>query len=215
VRAWDDRVAGRADGALELNVDDDLRAYSADVISRTCFGSNYVKGKEVFAMIRELQQTVTKPNLLAEMTGLRFLPTRSSRAAWRLNRRVRTLILDLVKESAGGGREDDGPNLLTALLRSAKADAGSVAAAEDFVVDNCKNIYFAGYETTAVTAAWCLMLLALHPDWQRRVRDEAREALGGGAAPDFLSLQKMKQVRVTFVHDVTRRDGVWTSAELF
>ncbi|KAM0834448.1 hypothetical protein ACQ4PT_063598 [Festuca glaucescens] len=193
VRAWEDRLA---DGVLDLNVDDDLRAYSADVISRTCFGSSYVRGKKIFAMIRELQKTVTKPNLLAEMTGLSFLPTTSNRAAWRLNRRVRSLILDVVKESGcGGGRdEEDGPNLLTAMLRSAEAEAGSVAAAEDFVVDNCKSIYFAGYETTAVTAAWCLMLLALHPDWQRRVRDEAREALAGGAAPDSLSLQKMKQL---------------------
>ena len=60
-------------------------------------------------------------------------------------------------------------------------------------MDNCKNIYFAGYETTAVTAAWCLMLLALHPEWQDLVRDEARQACAG-AAPDFASLHKMKQV---------------------
>ncbi|KAM0824590.1 hypothetical protein ACQ4PT_070091 [Festuca glaucescens] len=197
VRAWEDRVAAGSGGVLDLKVDDDLRAYSADVISRTCFGSSYVRGKKIFAMIRELQKTVTKPNLLAEMTGLSFLPTRSNRAAWRLNRRVRSLILDVVKESGGGGRDEGEPNLLTAMLRSAEAEAGSVAAAEDFVVDNCKSIYFAGYETTAVTAAWCLMLLALHPDWQRRVRDEAREALAGGAAPDFVSLQKMKQVRLS------------------
>ncbi|CAM0907623.1 unnamed protein product [Alopecurus aequalis] len=196
VRAWEDRVGGSGEGgALDLKVDDDIRAYSADVISRSCFGSSYLKGKKIFAMIRELQKTVARPNLLAEMTGMRFLPTRSSWAAWWLNRRVRRLILDVVRESGAAGDEDAG-NLLTAMLRSVEAEAdgggGGGAPTDDFVVDNCKNIYFAGYETTAVTAAWCLMLLALHPEWQRRVRDEAQEA--PGAAPDFQSLQKMKQL---------------------
>nr|AFK40287.1 unknown [Lotus japonicus] len=46
---------------------------------------------------------------------------------------------------------------------------------KQFVVDNCKNIYFAGHETTAVAASWCLMLLALHPEWQTRIRTEVAE----------------------------------------
>ncbi|RCV14534.1 hypothetical protein SETIT_2G434000v2 [Setaria italica] len=193
VESWEDRIISRDNngggGGLELKIDDDIRAYSADVISRTCFGSSYVKGKEIFAMIRELQKTVSKPNLLAEMTGLSSLPTRANRAAWRLNRQVSRLVLDVVRESGNDDR-----NLLSAMLRSAASSGGSVAA-EDFIVDNCKNIYFAGYETTAVTAAWCLMLLALHPEWQCRVRDEVRHACAGaGAAPDFTSLQRMKKL---------------------
>ncbi|RLN34875.1 hypothetical protein C2845_PM03G16460 [Panicum miliaceum] len=189
VGAWEDRISNNRSGGgcLELRIDDDIRAYSADVISRTCFGSSYVKGKEIFAMIRELQKTVSKPSLLAEMTGLSFLPTRTNRAAWRLNRQVRRLVLDVVRESG-----DDDRNLLNAMLRSAASSGGTVAA-EDFIVDNCKNIYFAGYETTAVTAAWCMMLLALHPEWQGRVREEVRQACAG-AAPDFTSLQKMKKL---------------------
>jgi cytochrome P450 len=194
---------GRGGGLeLELRVDDDIRAYSADVISRACFGSSYVKGKEIFAVIRELQKTVSKPNLLAEMTGLSSLPTRSNRAAWRLNRQVRALVLDVVR----GSGDDDGDNLLNAMLRSSAAASGGGGgvAAEDFIVDNCKNIYFAGYETTAVTAAWCLMLLALHPEWQAQVRDEARQACAAAAAaPDFTSLQRMKKVgssSVGFIH---------------
>ncbi|KAL6896622.1 hypothetical protein ACP4OV_007194 [Aristida adscensionis] len=197
VESWEERLlhqpefGGVNGSALELKVDDDIRAYSADVISRTCFGSSYVRGKEIFAMIRELQKTVAKPSLLAEMTGLSSLPTASNRAAWRLNRRVRELILGVVRDSG-----DDDVNLLSSMLRSV-ATSGDRAAAEDFVVDNCKNIYFAGYESTAVTAAWCMMLLALHPEWQDRVRDEVGEAsagAGGAAAPDFPSLQKMKKL---------------------
>ena len=192
VAAWEDRMIsddnrGGGGGCLELRVDDDMRAYSADVISRACFGSSYVKGKEIFALIRELQKTVSskQPNLVAEMTGLSL---RTNRAAWRLNRQVRSLILGVARESGDGDR-----NLLNAMLRSAASSGGGAVAAEDLIVDNCKNIYFAGYETTAVTAAWCMMLLALHPEWQARVRDEVRQACAG--APDFTSsLQKMKKV---------------------
>ncbi|GJN10661.1 hypothetical protein PR202_ga28774 [Eleusine coracana subsp. coracana] len=63
----------------------------------------------------------------------------------------------------------------------------------DFVVDNCKNIYFAGYETTAVTAAWCMMLLALHPDWQDQVRHEVQQACAHDVL-DLAALQKMKKL---------------------
>ncbi|GJN10662.1 hypothetical protein PR202_ga28775 [Eleusine coracana subsp. coracana] len=86
VNSWqhrlDDATASNNNngGVVELKVDDDIRAYSADVISRTCFGSSSVmnnsKGERIFAVIRELQKAVAKPNLLAEMTGLSFLPTR-------------------------------------------------------------------------------------------------------------------------------------------
>lgn len=185
VNAWEHSSSSSSssdDGSVELKVDDDLRAYSADVISRACFGSSDDKGKRIFAVIRELQKTVAKPNLLAEMTGLSFLPSRSSRAAWRLNRLVRELILDVARENHHG---DDGMNLLSAMLRS--------AGGEDFIVDNCKNIYFAGYETTAVTAAWCMMLLALHPEWQDQVRHEVRHACAHDP-PDFASLHRMKKV---------------------
>lgn len=198
VASWGDRTGG---GGVELKIDDDIRAYSADVISRTCFGSSYVKGKRIFAAIRELQKAVSKPNLLAEMTGLSFLPTRTNREAWRLNRVVRDLVLDVVRE---GG--DDDRNLLNAMLRSASSSggcSGDRVAVEEFVVDNCKNIYFAGYETTAVTAAWCMMLLALHPEWQDLVRDEVRQACGGG---DFASLHKMKKVVYSYVRTYVRNN---------
>ena len=67
-------------------------------------------------------------------------------------------------------------DLLQMILEGAKSleeDNNSLNISRDkFIVDNCKNIYFAGHETTAITASWCLMLLAAHPDWQARVRSE-------------------------------------------
>jgi cytochrome P450 len=105
---------------------------------------------------------------------------------------VHKLILEIVKES---GEER---NLLRAILLSASSSKVELAEAENFIVDNCKSIYFAGYESTAVTAAWCLMLLGLHPEWQDRVREEVQEVCAGQPV-DSQSLQKMKNVYAPFL----------------
>lgn len=71
---------------------------------------------------------------------------------------------------------------------------------KNFIVDNCKNIYFAGHESTSVAASWCLMLLALHPQWQTRIRNEMFEACPNGSL-DVDSLPKLKSVKfITFIH---------------
>ncbi|VAI06005.1 unnamed protein product [Triticum turgidum subsp. durum] len=186
VESWETRV-DKSGGTLDIKIDDDIRAYSADVISRTCFGSSYVKGKKIFLKLRELQKAVSKPNVLAEMTGLRFFPTKKNRQAWGLHKQVHRLILEIVKESG----EDK--NLLRAILHSASSNKVGLREAENFIVDNCKSIYFAGYESTAVTAAWCLMLLGLHPEWQDRVRQEVLHVCGGRPL-DSQSLHKMKNL---------------------
>lgn len=64
-----------------------------------------------------------------------------------------------------------------------------------FIVDNCKSIYFAGHESTAAAASWCLMLLALHPEWQARIRTEIAEVCGDNM-PDADSITKMKWVYI-------------------
>ena len=186
LESWEARV-DKSGGTVDIKIDDDIRAYSADVISRTCFGSSYVKGKKIFLKLRELQKAVSKPNVLAEMTGLRFFPTKKNRQAWGLHKQVHRLILEIVKESG----EDK--NLLRAILHSASSSKLGLREAENFIVDNCKSIYFAGYESTAVTAAWCLMLLGLHPEWQDRVRQEVLDVCGGRPL-DSQSLQNMKNL---------------------
>jgi cytochrome P450 len=79
------------------------------------------------------------------------------------------------------------------VLEGAKASDLSQNAADSFIVDNCKNIYLAGYETTATSATWCLMLLASNQEWQERVRAEVLQVCQG-RAPDADMLRKMKQV---------------------
>ena len=96
----------------------------------------------------------------------------------------------MVKERTEAGYEKD---LLQMVLEGAKNSDLSRDDIDRFIVDNCKNIYLAGYETTAVSATWCLMLLAANPDWQERIRAEAVE-ICRGQIPDADMIRKMKQV---------------------
>ncbi|KAH7515577.1 hypothetical protein FEM48_Zijuj10G0041400 [Ziziphus jujuba var. spinosa] len=60
---------------------------------------------------------------------------------------------------------------------------------DTFIVDNCKNIYFAGYETTVSSAMWTL--LAINSQWQGKARAEVLE-ICGGQMPDANMLRNMK-----------------------
>ena len=70
-------------------------------------------------------------------------------------------------------------DLLQMVLEGAKNSEFSQEETDSFIVDNCKKIYLAGNQTTAVSAVWCLLLLAANPDWQARVRDEVVEICKG------------------------------------
>lgn len=91
------------------------------------------------------------------------------------------------RELTGDAADQD---LLHALHRGAPRHG---RAADDFVVDNCRNIYFAGHETVATVAKWVLVLLASNPEWQARVRREVAEVCDG-LVPGAEMLRRMTLV---------------------
>ncbi|KAJ1263395.1 hypothetical protein BS78_09G181400 [Paspalum vaginatum] len=188
LRSWEDTVAAAPGGVAEIGVDDDIRSFSFDVISRACFGGDYSRGREIFLRLRALSGLMSETSVIFTIPSLRHLPTEKNRRIWRLTHEIRALILQLAAErkAASAASQD----FLGSIIDSSRGQP----RADDFVVDNCKNIYFAGHETSAVTATWCLMLLAAHPEWQRRARAEALEALraSDSAAPDFDAVARMR-----------------------
>lgn len=117
-----------------------------------------------------------------------------------LEKEIESLIWELVEErkrecSETSSSEKD---LMQLLLEAAMTDQSlGKDFSKRFIVDNCKNIYFAGHETTAVAASWCLMLLALHPEWQTRIRTEVAELCPNGV-PDADSVPLLKTVHMQF-----------------
>ncbi|XP_042375098.1 cytochrome P450 714C2-like isoform X2 [Zingiber officinale] len=178
--------------ATEIVVDEELRRFSADVVSRACFGSSFADGKEIFSRLRKLQMVMSKSSMLIGIPGLRYLPLKRNREEWKLNREIRALISNIVKERMEHSSESPAKDLLQSIIEGGSAVMNSdLGSAETFIVDNCKNLYFAGHETVSVTATWCLMLLASHPQWQDSVRDEVLEVFQGRKI-DFDMIRKLK-----------------------
>ena len=124
-----------------------------------------------------------------------YLPTKSNRESRRLEKEIKASILKLVKETKEIGTQKD---MLQLIFEGAKKIGLDEAAAYDYSVDNCRSIYLAGYETTASSAMWTLMLLAINPDWQARARAEVLEIFQGQQVLDADMIQKMKLVRSLF-----------------
>lgn len=109
------------------------------------------------------------PEVMRDVARFGLLEVAPIPAAWldRLRRtgrsdaeaRLRRIARDIAT------RAPTDPHQLTALLR----DVGPLA-------DNLFGFMIAGFETSALGAAWALYLLALHPDWQAAVQAEAADA---------------------------------------
>lgn len=195
---WSNKIEAEG-GVADIKIDECLRNFSGNVISRVCFGSNYAKNEEIFLKLNTLQELLSWKNMSRRIPGMSYLPTKTNREIWSLEKDVNEMIVQVVNERKKSAFEKD---LLQMVIENVKDDNLSKEDIDSFIVDNCKNIYLAGYETTAVSATWCLMLLASNQDWQDRVRAEVLE-ICGGRIPDLSMLGKMKQLAMV-INEVLR-----------
>ena len=59
VNSWKSKIE-KEGGTIDINIDNDLKSFSGDVISRACFGSNFSKGEEIFHKITALEDLMSK-----------------------------------------------------------------------------------------------------------------------------------------------------------
>ncbi|MED6185412.1 hypothetical protein PIB30_056830 [Stylosanthes scabra] len=58
-------------GNADIKVDDYLKKFSADVISKACFGRDYSKGQEIFSKVVALQKLMSKSSFSVMILGMR------------------------------------------------------------------------------------------------------------------------------------------------
>lgn len=130
------------------------------------------------------------------MPNIRFLPTKQNKEQWRLEKEVYSIIMETTRKCT---MEKVGEGMIHTLVDGANHGELGPSTPQQFIVDNCKDLYLAAFEVTGIAAIWGLMLLAAHPDWQALARAEVLE-LCGREMPDAEKLSKMKVVCYNYLY---------------
>uniref|UniRef100_A0A453HP72 Secologanin synthase n=1 Tax=Aegilops tauschii subsp. strangulata TaxID=200361 RepID=A0A453HP72_AEGTS len=69
LEAWESMLDD-AGGSREIDVDGYLRNFSADVIARACFGSDFTTGEEIFYKLRQLQKAISQQDTLVGLSAV-------------------------------------------------------------------------------------------------------------------------------------------------
>jgi cytochrome P450 len=170
---------------------------AADVIFRTLFSIpiDHEVAAQVFTRFRDYQRSAPILNIAAFLPLPRWLPRFHSRRTKKAAQDIRSLISRLTAERqaqiTAGTAPDD---LATKIMTTVDPQTGETFTTEE-MIDQVAIFFLAGHETSASALAWCLYLVATHPDWQETLAEEAK-ALDRGE--DFATVARLKLSRDTF-----------------
>jgi len=192
------RFASRA-GADPVEVEEECSHAAADVIFRTLFSIpiEHEIASEVFYEFRAYQRSQPIVNIAAFVPLPRWLPrffNRRTRASARL---IRGLIQGLTAERMARIKAGHAPaDLATKIMTTTDPETGDTLSTGE-MVDQVAIFFLAGHETSASALAWGLYLMAMFPEAQARVAEEA-DAAFAAHGDDFAAISKLSYTRDVF-----------------
>jgi cytochrome P450 len=200
------RVSGWPDGGT-LAFDREMRSITLTVLTRTLLSSDVGADAidEIEQLLRVLLSELVTQGISANVPGLAWVPTRSNRRFSAANRRLRTLLTDVIDGYRTAGQ--DHGDLISILMRARDDDTGAGMTNEQ-LRDEATTLVIAGSETTGNTIAWACYLLARHPQIQARLQAEADLMLAGADA-DYETVSRLPFTRAVITETLRLYSPIW------
>jgi cytochrome P450 len=200
------RISAWPDGGT-LAFDREMRSITLTVLARTLLSSDIGADAidEIERLLRVLLSELVARGISANVPGLAWVPTRSNRRFSAANRRLRTLLADVIDVYRRVGA--DHGDLISILMRARDDDTGAGMTNEQ-LRDEATTLVIAGSETTGNTIAWACYLLAQHPRIQERLQQEVDLVLAG-ADPDYETLSRLPFTRAVITETLRLYSPVW------
>lgn len=189
-------------GEVEMDVSELFQSMTEDAITGTAFGVSYQQGKTVFRLQAKQMVFASEAFRNVFIPGYRFLPTQKNMDSWRLEREINRSLVGLINarkqlkqptnEIQTMKTRKTAKDLL-GLLIDASMSSTKMMTVKD-VVEECKSFFFAGKHTTSNLLTWATVLLAMHPEWQDKARDEVIQVCGTRDLPTGDNVAKLKTV---------------------
>ncbi|CAD6203774.1 unnamed protein product [Miscanthus lutarioriparius] len=210
MQQWREQIHQSVDKeSAEIDMIHAFNDLTAKVNGRVAFGTSHREVEEVIVLMREMQKLATAATLDAPILWYTHLvlvlllfcihlcmqhqqPSAAGRPrsqVWWARQWRRGTLLGLLLEAWTPQQQQHGNNGETLTT--------------DEVIDECKTFFAAGQETTATLLVWAMFLLAVHPEWQRKVREEVVREFstgdGDGEVPHADVLAKLKLLYVVLL----------------
>ncbi|KAK6931463.1 Cytochrome P450 [Dillenia turbinata] len=186
----------RAHENNEIEVFEEFRVLASDIISRTAFRSSYLEAKRVFEILGNMTSIISKSQLKINLSIIgKLFKSRDDLELDKMEKEIKNIVSRLIKnreEKVKKGEANGFGSDYLGLLMEAHHDSDKTNnVTEEEMIDECKTLYIAGYETTRNFLTWTVLLLALHQEWQEKARKEVLELFGKNN-PDPQAIGKMK-----------------------
>ncbi|KAL5725769.1 hypothetical protein ACHQM5_008876 [Ranunculus cassubicifolius] len=166
----------------EIEVEEEFRVLTSDVISKTAFGSNYIDGQKIFAMLRKLTSIIAANALQPKLPVIgKFIRRHDDIEGEKLEHGIRESFIQIIerrKETIQTDLKGYGSDYLGLLVAGSQEEDETKRLSIDDMIDECKTFYFAGHETTMNLLTWTIFLLAINTDWQEKARKEVFDIFG-------------------------------------
>jgi len=201
LKQWDNNLSK---GQHEIDIEKDLTKNAAEIIASITFGISNEHGRIVFEKLQAMQAMLFKSKRLVGVPFNKLLHPKMTHEAQKLGEEIDQLLFSIIScrtKEEGDDNDDQAKTAhhdLLGLLLASNQDAAQLERklTTRELVDECKTFFFGGHETTALALTWTLLLLALHPEWQKTLREEVIEVSGGGPL-DSTMLTKLTKVMTT------------------